>query len=102
MDVKSFMLVTGQELIAQQVDITGRGYKIKNPLVVHMMRSENGVNLGFAQWSMIHKPDVVIELLTGGLAADPVTVLEEVETRYLSNISGIMLPPSTAGRILQG
>lgn len=102
MTVKSFMLTTGQELIAKKVEDTGRGFKIKNPLVVHMMRGPEGVNLGFAQWSMLHKEGTEIELLFSGLVADPVDVLDEVEASYLTNVSGILVPPATTGRILQG
>lgn len=103
MSVKSFMLTTGQELIAQQVEVTGRGYKIKNPLVVHMMRGPDGKpQLGFAPWSMIHVEGTVIEMLITGLLADPVEVMAEVEASYLSNVSGILVPPATTGRILQG
>lgn len=101
--VKSFKLTTGEELIANLIETTGRGYKIKNPLVVHMMRNETGVNLGFGRWSMIHREDAVVELLITGLAADPIDVLDEVEASYLTNVSGILVPPSPPpGRILQG
>lgn len=103
MSVKSFMLTTGQELIAQFVEVTGRGYKVKSPLVVHMMRGPDGApQLGFAPWSMIHAEGQVVELLITGLLADPVDVMSEVEASYLSNVSGILVPPAPSGRILQG
>jgi hypothetical protein len=104
MQVKSFMLTSGHELIAQLVEVTGRGYKIKKPLVAHMMRTQDGVQVAFARWSMLHTEEAVIELLTsGGLVADPVDVVSEIEASYLSNVSGILVPPTApAGRILQG
>lgn len=102
MSVRSFMLVTGQELIAELVKATGDGYNIKNPLVVHMMRAPDGVpSLGFAQWSMIHL-DTEVSLLDSALLARPVAVLAEVEASYLTNVSGILVPPATTGRILMG
>lgn len=103
MSVKSFMLATGQELIAQHVEVTGRGHKIKSPLVIHMMRGPDGSpQLGFAPWSMIQKEGQVLELLEHGLIADPADVMPEVEASYLSNVSGILVPPAPSGRILQG
>lgn len=100
--VKSFMLATGQELIAQQVEVTGLGYCIKQPLVVHMMRTQEGVNVGFARWSMMHSEDAVIELFDHALLAKPVDVVAEIESSYLTNVSGILVPPTAPGRILQG
>jgi hypothetical protein len=104
--VRSFMMTTGQELIAELVKVTGTGYDIKNPLVVHMMRTpEGGVSLGFAQWSMLHKEGsgAVISLFDHALLAAPVEVLNEVEASYLTNVSGILVPPAAnGGKILLG
>jgi hypothetical protein len=102
MTVMSFLLATGQELIAQLVEETGRGYKIKSPLVVHMMRAEDGPRLGFARWSMIQSEDAQVHVLFSGLLADPVVVIEEVEASYLSSVSGILIPPKASGNILLG
>lgn len=99
--VRSFMLVDGKELIAQLVENTGLGYKIKAPLVIHMMRGQDGPSLGFAPWSMI-QADAQIELFFGGLMTDPVPVLPEVEASYLTNVSGIFIPPTQASNILLG
>lgn len=99
MTVCSFMLVTGQELIASLEKSTGTGYDVKQPLVLHLMRGADGaVNVGFAQWSMIHDQEVV-HLKESALLADPIEVLAEVEASYLSNVTGILVPP-TGGRIL--
>lgn len=103
MTVKSFMLATGQELIASLVTETGQGYMIKDPLIVHMMRGPDGKpQLGFAPWSMIHSESATSELFDHGLLCKPVDVLSEVEASYLSNVSGILVPPAPSGRILQG
>lgn len=101
--VCSFMLADGKELIAQLVSLTGTGYRVKDPLVVHMMRGKDGTpSLAFAQWSMIQK-DGEVTLLSTGLLADPVDVIGEVESSYLSNVTGILVPPpATPGSILLG
>ena len=101
--VRSFMLCTGQELIAELVKGTGTGYDIKNPLVVHMMRGPDGQpSLGFAPWSMLHKEGQVISMFDHALSARPAEVLDEVEASYLTNVSGILVPPATNGKILLG
>lgn len=103
MEVRSFKLTTGEELIAELVEATGLGYKIKRPLVVHMMRTpEGGANLGFAQWSMLQKPDAIIEVFDHGLISVPVEVLDEVQSSYITNVSGIVIPTAPSGRILHG
>jgi hypothetical protein len=95
------MLVDGKELIAQVLEETGRGYKIKSPLVIHMMRGPDGApSLAFAPWSMIHTEGETIEVLYTALMADPVTVLDQVEASYLTNVSGIFVPPSASNVLL--
>lgn len=102
MTVRSFMLVTGQELIASLEKTTGTGYTVKQPLVLHMMRAADGsVNVGFAQWSMIHDTSE-IHLKESALLADPIPVIAEVEASYMSNVTGILVAPESTGRILMG
>ena len=103
MQVRSFVLSTGQELVAQLVESTETGYKIKNPLVVHMMRGPDGQpTLAFAQWSMVQNPDEAIDIFNHALVSKPVALIPEVEASYISNTSGILVPAAPSGRILQG
>lgn len=100
MEVRSFKLISGQELIAGLLHETGTGYLVKDPLVVHVMRGPSGEGqLAFAEWSMIHR-DREIELLDGALAARPARVLDDVEKSYLEQTTGVALPE--AGKILMG
>ena len=81
MQVRSFKLLTGQHLVAELVQVTGRGYIIKNPLVVHVLKGQNGEgHLAFAQWSMVDAPGVAVELYDHALISDPTALLNEVET----------------------
>lgn len=99
--VRSFMLVDGKELIADLIAPTSVGWQIKSPLVIHMMRgSDGGPSLAFAPWSMIHADGQVVELLDSALMARPTEVLPEVEASYLSNTTGILVPPKGGGQIL--
>ena len=101
MNVRSFKLISGQELIATVVEGTVKGYKVKNPLVVHIMRGHTGQEqLAFSEWSMIHKEGEIVEILEHGLAAGAVSVIDEVEKSYLEQTTGVALPE--AGKILMG
>lgn len=100
-NVRSFMLATGQEMIAELVSATRDGYSVKNPLIAHMMRGPEGPQLGFAPWSMLHA-DVEIIVRSAALLADPVEVEGPVATAYVENTTGIALPPQTGGQILMG
>jgi len=102
-DIRSFKLVTQEELVAELVRETGTGYIIKNPLVVHVMRGPDGQGtLAFAQWSMIHKPGTEVELFDHGLIGRPVELIGEVADSYVQQTSSIILPKSAVSQILQG
>ena len=99
MDVRSFKLSTGEELVAQFVSANGvngavTGYVIKTPLVVHMMRTPEGPSLAFGQWSMVQKQDVEITLFAHALMSEPVELLGEVADSYIQQVTGLVLPPS--------
>jgi hypothetical protein len=101
MDVRSFKLVNGQELIADLVAVTGRGYSVKNPLVLHVLKGQDGKEmLAFAKWSIVHKEGQPIELLDAALAAAPVAILDEISDSYIQQTSSLILPPSKAAQIL--
>jgi hypothetical protein len=101
MDIRSFMLVTGQELVATLIEATGYGYRISKPLVLHVMNSPDGKGmLAFAKWSMIHA-DEEFHLLDHALLGKPVPVITEVEDSYLQNTSSLILAKPN-GSLLQG
>jgi hypothetical protein len=101
MDIRSFMLTTGQELIANLVAATGTGYKVKNPLVIHMMRGADGQpTLGFSKWSLLHDEEEV-ELLDHALVARPVKILGEVSDSYIQQTTGLILA-TPSNQLLRG
>lgn len=104
MNIKSFKLTTGEELVAEVIadQSIADQIVIKNPLVVHMMRTPDGPSLAFAQWSMIHREDQHISIYLHAMVCGPVDVLKEVSDSYLQNTSSLLLPPSTPGSILLG
>lgn len=102
MDVRSFKLNTGEELIAELIKETGTGYIISRPLVVHVMRAPDGQGaLAFAQWSMVQDEEH-IELYDHGLLAKPAKLLDAVAKSYIEQISSILLTAGAKSQILQG
>ena len=103
MDVKSFKLIGGQELVAEFLGETGLGYRVRRPLVVHVLRTPDGQGqLAFAQWSMVQDPAADIELFDTGLHCPPVNLIPEIAKSYAEQVTGLALPQARAGRILTG
>lgn len=102
MDVRSFKLQTGQELVAELVRETGTGYIVKNPLVLHAMNTPQGPSLGFAPWSLIAETGIDIELLDGALCARPIPIIGDIASSYAEQVTGLVLPPSATGQFLRG
>lgn len=101
MDVRSFLFVNGQEVVAELVQVTGTGYKIKSPLVAHMMRGPDGKpQLGFAPLSMIQKDDQEIALYAHALLAEPAELEEPIVQSYIQQTTGLIVPPQPSGSIL--
>lgn len=94
MDIRSFKLLTGEELIGQLVKRGETRYTVKSPLVVHMMRSPEGPSLAFAQWSMVQEQGIEVDLFVHALVGPPVQLLPEVIDSYLQHTTGLLLPPS--------
>lgn len=103
MEVRSFKLIGGVELVAELVSETGRGYLIKNPLQVHVLKGPDGSgHLAFAQWSMVQEPTETLELFDHGLSARPTKLVSEVAQSYMEQVTGIALPTPASSRILTG
>jgi hypothetical protein len=103
MNVKSFKLTTGEELVAELLHETGMGYVVKNPLVVHVMRGPDGQgSLAFAQWSMIQTSGAQIELYDHAVLCKPAEIIAEVADSYRQQTSSIVLPKATGSMILTG
>jgi hypothetical protein len=103
MKVHLFKLTNNVELVAELLKETGRGYVVRRPLQVHIMRTPDGSpTMGFAPWSMIIKEDQEIELYDHTLSSPPLELLDEVATSYIQNVTGLLIPPQTGGSILHG
>lgn len=103
MDVLSFKLIGGQELVAELVETTGLGYVVRNPLQVHVLKGPDGAgHLAFAQWSMVQDPAVPVEIFDHALQAKPAALIPEVSKSYMEQVTGLALPTPPSSRILTG
>lgn len=94
MEVLSFKLVTGEEVIAR---VTGKKeiggeqvYELEMPLVIHLQNSGGRIGMGFMPWTLSNSESTVLEL------PDKMVVVKfppsnEVEKQYLSSTSKIAL-----------
>lgn len=103
MNVMSFKLISGQELVAELVSETGQGYLVRHPLQVHVFKGPDGQgHMAFAQWSMVQDLAEAVELYDHGLTAKPAKLIDEVAKSYMEQVTGIALPSVPSGRILTG
>lgn len=102
MNVRSIVLTTGQELVAEIIQEGPSGITVKRPLVVHVMRGHDGApTLGFAQWSMV-RTDAPVVITREGVLSLPAEVEPDVERAYLQNTTGIALAGPDGSQLLHG
>ena len=102
MDVRLFKLTNGQELVAEYVGQEQGSITVKRPLVVHMMRDQQGnPTLGFGEWSVLMEQDQNITINAHALLTPPLTLLPEIVQSYEQQMSTLILPPA-ASKILHG
>lgn len=103
MNIRSFKLIDGSELIAQLVSETGLGYLVKRPLLVAPMRGPDGQpHIGFGMWSMIVDFEQEHEIYDHALLRKPISVESTVEQSYIQQTSGLIVPQAPSSQILKG
>ena len=94
MEVLSFKLVTGEEIISRVTDkkeVNGETvYELEMPLVIHLQNSGGRIGMGFMPWTLSNAESTVLPL------PDKMVVVKfapsnEVEKQYLSSTSKIAL-----------
>lgn len=100
MDVRTFPLVSGQELVVDLIHIDDRFIHVSTPMVFQTVRHpETGQPIhGFGEWPALADPkqeDTRIRIPIASVLCMPLKPHEEVERNYISNITGLELPPAT-------
>ena len=98
MDVRTFPLVSGQELVVDLSHIDDRFIHVATPMVFQTVRHpETGQPVhGFGEWPALANPeqDDLVRIPIASVLAMPLKAHEEVERNYISNITGLELPPA--------
>jgi hypothetical protein len=109
MDVRTFKLTTGEELVGELITATatatGTGYRVKRPLAVMVGKNEMGADsMGWGEWPLTADPDQVYEFLDHGLLCAPLKSHEIIAKSYKDQVdpSPLILPPEPTGKILLG
>jgi hypothetical protein len=97
MDVRTFPLVNGQELVVDLVSIDDDLIYVKTPMVFQtIVHPETGRPVhGFGEWPALAEASQVIRIPLTSVLAMPAKVHEEVERNYTANVTGLALPPAT-------
>jgi hypothetical protein len=100
MNVHTFPLVSGQELIVDLVHIDDRFIHVATPMVFQTVRHpETGQAIhGFGEWPALADPKAEgnesIRIPIASVLCMPLVPHEEVVRNYISNITGLELPPA--------
>lgn len=97
MDVRTFPLLNGQELVVSLSHIDEHFIHVETPLVFQTMRHpETGQPIhGFGEWPALGAPDDVVRIPITAVLAMPMKANEDVERAYIANTTGLELPPAT-------
>lgn len=101
MNVCTFPLIGGQELVVDLVHIDDRFIYVMTPMVFQIVRHpQTGEPMqGFGEWPALvdpkHDMNTQIRIPVSSVLAMPLKAHEEVERSYISNVTGLDLPPAT-------
>lgn len=87
-DVIGLKLVTGEEIIAKEIErVIGKVF-IEKPMAIQLMQDQNGVRVGLIPFLHLTQFKIGINLSAVVAEFEPDA---EMQTGYLSQISGIVL-----------
>ena len=101
MEVKSFILQNGQEIIAEVIGHSSSSleWRIRNPLAIQMIRGKEGQpELGFAPVSMIHQPDEELTVYSTSILFSPADIDDRVVAAYVEQQTGLLIPSTTIAK----
>jgi len=103
MDVRSFKLINGDELIAEFISAGADTFTVRRPLVITPMRGGDGIpRLAFSMWSMVRDFEQEMQLFSHALLDRPAAVTEDISSSYIQQVTGLLVPAAPSSQILQG
>lgn len=97
MDVKTFKVVGGEELVCNIVVEHDRYIIAADVVVLQVVQNPaTGEQVrAFGNWPALAKIGQEIKIPLSALLTFPVEAHEELERQYISNVTGLELPPAT-------
>lgn len=99
MDIRTFIMIGGVELVAEVTSTTDTGVWVKNPLRVLYNQHQNQMVVDFSLVTLALDEDVGLHIRNTAMLADPFKPTEAIENSYRQQLSGIVVP-NTAPQIL--
>lgn len=97
MNVKTFKIIGGEELIADVDTIDDTFIHAASVVVLQLVQHpETGKTIqAFGDWPALAKPGQTIRIPVASLLTMPASAHEELERQYIANVTGLELPPVT-------
>lgn len=90
-DIRAFKLISGEELIANVIEVTDDFFMVEKPLALITNPGENGqMSIGMIPWS-VADPEGTIKLHTRVIAGETSNIMKMLLDGYLQQTTGIML-----------
>ena len=95
-DIKIYKTITGDDIIAEVVEVKDTHYVLKNPAVLVLQDTENGVRVGLAPYMAYAKGNIALYAQAVAAEAIPddsmVTEYKRVFSPIVTQSPGIILP----------
>ena len=101
MQVLAVKTIAGEEIIGNDVHVYDDVVTMKDTVVLRGVQDPKTgeVIAGFGDWPAVGLIGQVYRIPTSALVLMPYTIHEDLERQYISNVTGMMLPPA-ASKIL--
>lgn len=95
MNIKTFRLTSGEEIVGDLVDDVNGRLLVNSPLRIQLGQNAQGqIQLGFAEWPEFSDDQSPVEIPHSALACFPRAAYSQIESQYSSTVTGIIVPPT--------
>ena len=97
MEVLAIKTITGEEVIGHTVHVTSEHVTMKDTVVLRGVQDPKTgeVIAGFGDWPAVGLVGQMYRIPLTALVLLPYSVHEDLERQYISNVTGMELPPVT-------
>lgn len=98
MQVVTFRLTSGEELIATLLAEQHGFLEVQSPLRIQLGQSPDGsLQLGFAEWPEFADPNqhqLPVRIPISAVSCMPQAPYSQLEAQYTSTVTGVLVPPT--------